>query len=155
MSQKHKDLKTFKTKVEDCSLVKCIDMHQVTICKTCQGIGWYERTEEVGRDEYETELLTCGSCKGDGRIVQITRKIIFEADADEVLNVPFVDFNGDPWLTKEIRAKVKFDYRNPRLEGKYPELQKLTYENYDKKLEKYETLDHIERSPGANNDRKK
>jgi hypothetical protein len=155
MSQKDKNLKTFKSKVEDCSLVRCIDTHEVILCRMCQGVGWYTREEEVDRDEYKTELVKCSSCKGDGRIVQITRKIVFEADHDEVLHVPFTDFSGDPWLAKEIRAKVKFDYRNLRLEGKYPELQTLTYENYDKKLEKYETLDRIERSTGVDNDRKK
>jgi hypothetical protein len=155
MSQKDKNLKTFKAKVEDCSLAKCIDTHRVIVCRVCQGIGWYEQKEEVGRDDYISKLIKCSACKGDGRIVQITRKIVFQADHDEVLNVPFTEFKGDPWLAKEIRVKVRFDHRNLRLEDKYPELKKLTYEEYDKKLEKYETLDRIERSEGVNSDGKK
>ena len=140
-----KDLKTFKQKVEDCSMVVCRDQHTLEACEICKGVGWYLAEEfNLQNDKTKEVLKECDVCQGDGRIVRIKRWIEFQADAPEVRVVPYKTFEGDPWFDKEIAVKVKLDFCNPRLEDKYPELKKLTYDEYDKALPKYETLDRIE-----------
>lgn len=125
--------------------ITCIEKRQIVTCNTCKGIGSYLQEQNINyhnntSDEVRKE---CEKCNGGGRIVVVDKEVTFNESQRYVY--PLDLYKGDdPWFRTRIDAKVKFDHRNARLESKYPRLQELTYENYDKELDRYESLDRIE-----------
>lgn len=138
-------MKTFEEILKD-SLFRFVEHREVILCSRCSGSGSY--TEEVcidyHRDDYKTVRHVCKTCKGDGRMVQTVRKI--EVRISEERDVqPYVDFDGDPYSHDSDSIRLIIDKRSRSMEHRYPELEKVSYDNYDKLLEKYKLIDDMKK----------
>lgn len=77
-------------------------------------------------------------------MVQTVRKI--EVRVSEECDVqPYVDFNGDPYSHNSDSIRLTIDKRSRTMEHRYPELERLSYDNYDKLLEKYKLIDDMKK----------
>jgi hypothetical protein len=120
--------------------------NEVTACDRCKGIGTYT-TEELGdyhKREYYTQRHTCNQCKGDGRIV-IQKEYLSFSINERTTRIPYTDFKGDPHLCESQAIRYKLDHRNQYLEKKFPELAALTYDEYDKLIEKFKTFEALKK----------
>lgn len=134
-------MKTFDEILKGGSFI-LVERREVVLCARCDGTGSY--TEQVctdyHRDEYDTLRYKCKVCKGDGRMVKTVRKI--EARINEESDIQsYVDFVGDPYSYNSNYVRLMVDNRDRSLEHKYPDLEKMSYNNYDTLLEKYKLLE--------------
>lgn len=125
------------------SSVDVVERNEVELCPQCKGIGTITKEELVDyhRNDYETIRTPCKFCLGDGRIVVVTKELSFSKPTTKRNVVPYVSFQGDKFAVKRKTYGIKLDFRNKQLERKYPELEQLTYEHYDKLVEQYYALD--------------
>ncbi len=125
------------------SAVDIVERNNVELCPQCNGIGTITREELVDyhRNDYDTIRTPCKFCLGDGRVVVTTKEISFSKPSTTRDVVPYVSFQGEKFANKRKSYGIKLDLRNKPLERKYPELEQLTYEHYDKLVEQYYALD--------------
>jgi hypothetical protein len=74
-------------------------------------------------------------------MVVTTKKIVYNHPSEQTTIVPYTDFVGDKFARTNTSYGIKLDLRNKRLEKKYPELQKMSYEHYDNAVNDYLALD--------------
>jgi RecJ-like exonuclease len=63
-------------------LTMFVTQHKTLIsCQPCKGTGFTSREEltDYHRSEYKTVFSQCERCSGDGRVVEITNRIRFDA----------------------------------------------------------------------------
>ena len=121
----------------------------IILCHRCSGTGFYttERCVDYHRTDYETERHSCEICRGDGRLVFIKRYI--DARLQEDSNtIPFIEFKDDPHESYYENIRLRINKNSPGMNKKYPDLEKLSYNNYDSLLEKYMLLEAMK---GKNN----
>lgn len=116
----------------------------ISLCHRCGGTGFYttEQCVDYHRNDYETTRHSCDICKGDGRMVTVKRYIDARLREDSI-TIPFVEFDGDPHEAYYENIRVRLDYNSPGMNKKYPDLEKLSYNNYDELLQKYLLLETI------------
>ncbi len=136
-------IKDINILVERRSAVRFIETNEIQLCPHCNGIGIITREEltDYHRNDYTTVRTSCKFCLGDGRVVVITEKVVYDGPSDDRKVVPYVGFEGDGFSHKSTTYALKIDMRNRRLEEKYPELKKLSYEHYDNTVTDYVALD--------------
>jgi len=129
--------------VEWRSAVRLVETNEVQLCPQCNGIGIVTREEltDYHRNDYTTTRNPCKFCLGDGRVVVITTKIVYDGPSDNRKVVPYVGFEGDAFSSKSTSYGLKIDMRDRKLEEKYPELKALSYEHYDNIVTDYLALD--------------
>lgn len=132
-----------KRDIEWRSSIDVVEKNVVELCPQCKGIGTITKEELVDyhRNDYETIRSECKFCLGDGRVVVVTKELIFSKPTPKRNIVPYVSCQGDKFVEKRKTFGIKLDLRNKSLEKKYPELEQLTYEHYDKLVEQYYALD--------------
>ena len=121
-----------------------IESSEIVSCNQCEGTGYRTVDELVDyhKREYATEHKTCRKCQGDGRIV-VTKRSMHFSTPDEVTEVPYSQFEGDPFNNQSLYFRYKLDLRNRFLERAYPDLAERTYEEYDKLVAFYESVDKL------------
>jgi hypothetical protein len=129
-----------------------VENNTLKLCYKCKGLGSYEteKLTDYHRNEYTSTQHICNVCRGDGRLIESVKKIVFTTrDTSEVM--PYI---GNEHLTKEnfsLNVRLKIDNRCPLTEQKYPDLKDLTYTRYDDMLRNI----RIEEALVSDNDRKK
>lgn len=123
-------------------------VRSIELCPRCSGIGILtNRSEECvdyHRNDYETRIdrSVCKYCKGDGRLV-VTKETIHLRDAEQVTRIPFVDFSGEPYYHKTEHVKIRVDNNDWLMNRKYPNLEKISYDHYDKLLAEYQLIESM------------
>jgi DnaJ-class molecular chaperone len=125
------------------SSIEVVEKNVVELCPQCNGIGTIttEKLVDYHRNDYDTVRTPCKFCLGDGRVVVVTKEMMFSTPTLKRNVVPYVSYQGDRFTDKRKSYGIKLDLRNKFLERKYPELEQLTYEHYDKLVEQYYALD--------------
>lgn len=127
-------MKTFDELIRYTNLI-CEEKSEVILCPSCNGIGSYtkETLVDYHRNDYDITRHNCSTCKGDGRIVQTSRTVSLRPETSK-LSTPYNEFIGDKFSHTSVPHKVKIDNRDRYMEQKYPDLEALSYEKYDKML---------------------
>ena len=138
-------MKTFDQLLRD-SRFSFVEKNKVIICIKCHGTGSYTTEECVDyhKNDYETIRHTCKRCKGDGRMVELTRTIDARMSNDAE-TVSYVDFAEDPYYYDSIQQRLRVDHSNLYMEKRYPKLKELSYDKYDKLLEECLLLEQIKK----------
>lgn len=108
---------------------------KIVLCQKCKGTGFYTTSELVDyhRGDYETNEHQCNSCVGDGRMIRITTTLDFRKH-EEIKLFPYVGNENKAKHKEYHNFSIKIDNRMRGYESKYPELEALTYDNYDAML---------------------
>lgn len=138
-------MKTFEQLLKD-SRFTFVEKNNVIICNKCCGTGSYTTEECVDyhKDEYETTRHKCNMCKGDGRMVELTRTINVQMDRDSE-RVSYVDFTQDPYYYSSTHMRLRVDYSSAYMEKKYPKLKELSYDSYDKLMHDYLLVEQLKK----------
>jgi hypothetical protein len=136
-------MRSFKSMIEENTVVKCVDQACVEICKRCGGIGSYLEEEYSGRD-MSLVRHACKVCDSDGRVVIVRRIIKIDSKGDQCKEIPLSKFTDKPFYNNTSWIKIIVDRRDEKLEEKHPSLKALSYSRYHAALDKYETLDRIQ-----------
>lgn len=114
------------------SVLEYRETNKIVICDRCKGTGFYytEKCVDYHKNNWETQRFKCQPCKGDGRTIECRTTLNFR-EYDRTMVVPYVGNENLSHKSSYDIIKITIDNRNYRLERDYPELQKLTYTNYD------------------------
>lgn len=141
-----------KIKIED--LPKTITgsmsrSNNVVLCDRCNGYGFFEKEEltDYHKREYSTYRTPCSNCEGDGRMIQSTEHMSFNLGNDKVRKMPYISFKEfvDPHGYEDRWFRYRLDMTDRQLEEKYPELKAVNYDNYDKLVEHYRTIETLKK----------
>lgn len=141
-----------KIKVED--LPKTITgsmskSNKVVLCDLCKGYGFFEKEElsDYHKREYSTYRSPCSRCEGDGRMIESTQHMSFNLGGDKVQQIPYISFKDivDPHGYEDRWFRYRLDMTDLNLERKYPELAAVNYDNYDKLVEYYRTIETLKK----------
>jgi len=123
--------------------------NKVVLCDRCQGYGFFEKEEltDYHKREYSTYRTPCGRCEGDGRMIVSTEHMSFNLGGDKVQQMPYVSFKDivDPHGYEDRWFRYRLDMTDLNLERKYPELAAVNYDNYDKLVEHYRTIETLKK----------
>jgi hypothetical protein len=123
--------------------------NKVVLCQYCKGYGFIssEELSDYHKREYTTSRTTCSRCEGDGRMIQSTEHLSLNLGADKVHLMPYISFKEfvDPHGYEDRWLRMRLDLTDKELERKYPELAAVNYDNYDKLVEYYRTIDILKK----------
>lgn len=123
--------------------------NKVVLCDLCHGYGFQARDELVDyhKREYETSRWPCRRCEGDGRMIQSTEHMSFNLGNDKVQTMSYIGFKDfvDPHGYEDRWFRYRLDMTDRGLEQKYPELAAVNYDNYDKLVEYYRTIEILKK----------
>lgn len=123
--------------------------NRVILCDRCEGYGFQSSEEctDYHRNEYTTSRSKCLKCKGDGRLIETVERLSLNIGNGRVNTVPYVDFHDiiDPHGYSDQWGRWRLDFTDRTLEEKYPELKAVNYDNYDRLVEKYRTLEILKK----------
>lgn len=123
--------------------------NKVILCDRCKGFGFFEKDEltDYHKREYSTYRTTCKKCDGDGRLIQTTEHMSFNMGMDNVQTMSYIFYKDivDPHGYQDRWFRYRLDMTDAELERKYPELAAVNYDNYDKLVEHYRTVELLKR----------
>lgn len=123
--------------------------NKVVLCDRCHGYGFQARDECVDyhKREYETSRWPCRHCEGDGRLIQSTEHLSLNIGNDKVQFMPYAAFKDivDPHGYEDRWLRLRLDMTDRELERKYPELAAVNYDNYDRLVEYYRTIEILKK----------
>jgi len=121
----------------------------VVLCEHCKGYGFFEKEElsDYHKREYSTYRTTCGRCEGDGRMIKSTERLSLNLGNDKVQLMPYISFKEfvDPHSYEDRWLRLRLDMTDRALEEKYPDLAAVNYDNYDKLVEQYRTIELLKK----------
>lgn len=123
--------------------------NRIVLCDRCKGFGFFEKYEltDYHKQEYTTSRTPCSTCEGDGRMIESTEHMSFKLGNDKVHKMPYISFKEfvDPHFYDDRWFRYRLDMTDRGLEDKYPELKAVNYDNYDKLVEHYRTLEILKK----------
>lgn len=123
--------------------------NKVELCDRCKGYGFFEKDEltDYHKREYSTYRTPCSNCEGDGRMIVSTEHMSFNLGNDKVTKMPYISFKEfvDPHGYEDRWFRYRLDMTDRQLEEKYPELAAVNYENYDRLVEHYRTIEALKK----------
>lgn len=123
--------------------------NKVILCDRCKGFGFTldEELTDYHKREYTTTRNTCKTCDGDGRMIECTESISLNTGNPEVNKVPYKTNHKkiDPHFHDDRWCRWRVDNTDINLERKYPELKAVNYDNYDKLVEYYRTIEALKK----------
>jgi hypothetical protein len=123
--------------------------NKVELCDRCEGYGFFEKDEltDYHKREYSTYRSPCSNCEGDGRMIVSTEHMSFNLGNDKVNKMPYISFKEfvDPHGYEDRWFRYRLDHTDRQLEEKYPELKSVNYDNYDKLVEHYRTIELLKK----------
>ena len=123
--------------------------NKVELCDRCHGYGFFEKDEmtDYHKREYSTYRTPCSNCEGDGRMIISTEHMSFNLGNDKVQKMPYISFKEfvDPHGYEDRWFRYRLDMSDQGLENKYPELAAVNYDNYDKLVEHYRTIETLKK----------
>lgn len=123
--------------------------NKVVLCDRCKGYGFQTKEEctDYHKGEYETSRWPCRHCEGDGRMIKSTEHISLNLGNDKVQYMPYASFKDfvDPHGYEDRWLRMRLDRTDRELERKYPELAAVNYDNYDKLVEYYRTIEILKK----------
>ena len=121
----------------------------VVLCERCKGHGFIidEKLTDYHKGEYTTTRSECRKCEGDGRMIKCTEHLSLNIGNDDVKLVPYVSWKDiiDPHFYDDRWGRWRLDMTDRGLEEKYPELKAVNYDNYDKLVEHYRTIETLKK----------
>ena len=121
----------------------------VVLCERCKGFGYIldEQLSDYHKREYTTTRSTCGICEGDGRMIKSTEHLSLNLGNDKVYLMPYISFKEfvDPHAYEDRWLRLRLDMTDCELERKYPELAAVNYDNYDRLVEQYRTMELLKK----------
>ena len=126
-----------------------IRSNTVVLCERCKGYGFTEKEElsDYHKREYSTYRTTCDHCEGDGRMIKSTEKLFLNSGPEKVQLMPYISFKEfvDPHRYEDRWLRLRLDMTDRELERKYPELEAVNYDNYDRLVEQYRTIELLKK----------
>ena len=123
--------------------------NKVVLCDRCHGYGFFEKEEmtDYHKREYSTYRTPCQRCEGDGRLIESTEHMSFNLGNDKVNKMPYISLKEfvDPHGYEDRWFRYRLDLSDWELERKYPELAAVNYDNYDKLVEHYRTVEALKK----------
>jgi hypothetical protein len=123
--------------------------NRVELCDRCKGYGFFEKDElsDYHKREYSTYRTPCSTCEGDGRMIVSTEHMSFNLGSDKVTRMPYISFKEfvDPHFYDDRWFRYRLDMTDRALEDKYPDLKAVNYDNYDKLVEHYRTIELLKK----------
>lgn len=123
--------------------------NRVVLCDHCKGYGFQvtEKCTDYHKGEYETSRWPCRHCDGDGRMIETTEHMSFNLGHDKVQRMSYVGYKDivDPHGYDSRWYRYRLDHTDPELERKYPELAAVNYDNYDRLVEHYRTVERLKK----------
>lgn len=123
--------------------------NKVILCDHCKGFGFtlYEELTDYHKNEYSTTRNQCKKCDGDGRMIECTEGISLNLGNPKVNKVSYDFYKNiiDPHFSDSRWCRWRIDHTDLRLEEKYPELAAVNYDNYDKLVEYYRTIETLKK----------
>jgi hypothetical protein len=121
----------------------------VVLCDRCDGHGYRIDKEltDYHKGIYSTTNSPCSKCEGDGRMIKSTEHLSLNCKNDEVHLMPYISFKEfvDPHGHEDRWGRWRLDRTDQDLEAKYPELAAVNYDNYDKLVEHYRTIETLKK----------
>jgi len=121
----------------------------VVLCEHCKGYGFFEKEElsDYHKREYSTYRTTCGRCEGDGRMIKSTERLSLNLGNDKVQLMPYISFKEfvNPHSYEDRWLRLRLDMTDRALEEKYPDLAAVNYDNYDRLVEQYRTIELLKK----------
>lgn len=123
--------------------------NKVILCQSCKGFGFVldEELTDYHKGEYTTTRSICRRCEGDGRMIECTERLSLNLGNDKVTKVPYASWKDiiDPHFYDSRWARWRIDMTDRELEEKYPELKSVNYDNYDRLVEHYRTIELLKK----------
>lgn len=123
--------------------------NRVELCDRCKGYGFFEKEEltDYHKREYSTYRTPCSTCEGDGRMIVSTEHMSFNLGNDKVTKMPYISFKEfvDPHFYDDRWFRYRLDMTDRALEDRYPDLKAVNYDNYDKLVEHYRTIELLKK----------
>ena len=123
--------------------------NKVVLCDGCKGFGFRLKEEmtDYHKREYTTTRSVCSRCEGDGRMIESTEHLSLNLGNDKVQLMPYISFKEfvDPHFYDDRWGRWRLDMTDRTLEDKYPELKAVNYDNYDKLVEHYRTIETLKK----------
>jgi len=121
----------------------------VVLCDSCKGFGYTINNElsDYHKGEYVTTRSQCSHCEGDGRMIKSTEHLSLNLGNDKVHLMPYISFKEfvDPHGYEDRWLRLRLDRTDQGLEAKYPELAAVNYDNYDRLVEQYRTIELLKK----------
>jgi hypothetical protein len=121
----------------------------IVLCDRCKGFGFVldEELSDYHKREYTTTRSKCLRCEGDGRLIKSTEHLSLNIGNDKVTFMPYISFKDfvDPHGYEDRWLRMRLDLTDRQLEEKYPELKAVNYDNYDKLVEHYRTIELLKK----------
>ena len=123
--------------------------NRVVLCDRCKGFGFIESAEmtDYHKREYTTPRTKCSRCEGDGRMIECAEHLSLNLGYDKVTRIPYDSWKDivDPHFYDSRWGRWRLDRTDTELERKYPELAAVNYDNYDKLVEYYRTIETLKK----------
>ena len=123
--------------------------NKVILCDRCKGFGFTldEELSDYHKREYTTTRNICKTCDGDGRMIECTEHFSLNIGNPTVNKVSYDFYKNiiDPHFYDDRWCRWRIDNTDLRLEDKYPELKAVNYDNYDKLVEYYRTIEALKK----------
>jgi hypothetical protein len=123
--------------------------NRVILCDRCNGFGFRETEEltDYHKREYTTSRNKCSRCEGDGRLIESVEHLSLNLGNDRINRMPYASFHDivDPHGYSDKWGRWRLDFTDLRLEDKYPELKAVNYDNYDRLVEYYRTVELLKK----------
>ena len=123
--------------------------NKVILCDRCKGFGFTldEELTDYHKREYTTTRNSCKTCDGDGRMIECTESLSLNIGNPTVNKVSYDFYKNiiDPHFYDDRWCRWRIDNTDLRLEDKYPELKAVNYDNYDKLVEHYRTIETLKK----------
>lgn len=123
--------------------------NKVILCERCKGFGFTldERLSDYHKGEYTTTRNICKTCDGDGRMIECTEHFSLNLGGPKVNKVSYAFYKDivDPHFYDDRWVRFRLDMTDRHLEEKYPELKAVNYDNYDRLVEYYRTIEILKK----------
>jgi len=123
--------------------------NKVILCDRCKGFGFTldEELTDYHKREYTTTRNECKKCDGDGRMIECTEHFSLNVGNPTVTTVSYDFYKNiiDPHFYDDRWVRFRLDLTDWELERKYPELAAVNYDNYDKLVEHYRTIEILKK----------
>ena len=123
--------------------------NKVILCDHCKGFGFTldEELTDYHKREYTTTRNQCRKCDGDGRMIECTEHFSLNIGNPKVTKVSYDFYKNiiDPHFYDDRWVRFRLDMTDRQLEEKYPELKAVNYDNYDKLVEHYRTIEILKK----------
>lgn len=123
--------------------------NKVILCDRCKGFGFTldERFSDYHKGEYITTRNTCKTCDGDGRMIECTEHLSLNLGGPKINKVSYAFYKDivDPHFYDDHWVRFRLDMTDRQLEEKYPELKAVNYDNYDRLVAYYRTIEILKK----------